>query len=104
MALARDRLPPGIDAANMRPDRAAHTLGITRPIGVYVFEVVQLLVGYPARRAVGVWGQYKRNAVAPAAAHLGGEELRIDLIPLRLQEMFEPEDVGADDLEDGGCR
>ena len=80
--------------------RAAHALRIARPIGVDVFEIVQLLGRDPSRRAVGVRRQRERNAVAPPSAHLGGEQLRIDLVPIRLQEILETDGVGFGHLED----
>jgi hypothetical protein len=49
-------------------------------VSVHVFEVVQAFGCDPSRRAVGVGRQGERNAIAPPSAHLGGEQLGIDLV------------------------
>ena len=93
LTLARDRLASRIDAAHVRADRTAQTLGIARAVRVHVFEVVQLLGWNSARGAVGVRRQCKRNAIAPSTADLGGEQFGIDLVLVRLKEILEPDNV-----------
>ncbi len=98
--LALDRLAPRIDATYVRPDGTAQALGVTRPVAVHVLEVVELFLGHPARRRVRVRGERERNAVAPTPADLGGEQLRIDLVLVGLQEGLEADDVLLHHLED----
>ncbi len=97
--LTRDRLAPWIDAAHVRADRAAQTPGIARAIRIHVFEIIELLGRQSALRAIAFWGQCQRNAVAPPSAHLGGEQFGIDLVLVRLEKLFEPNDVRLDHLE-----
>ena len=99
--LARDRLTSWIDAAYVRADGTADPLRISRTVGVDVLEVVQLLGRDPSRRAVRVRRQGEGNAVAPSPAHLRGQQFGIDLVLVRLQEVFEADDVGLGLLEDG---
>ena len=101
LSLAGDGLASRIDPADVRPDRTAQTLRITRPVRIHILEVVQLLRRDSTRGAVGVRGERKRNAVAPPSAHLGGEQLRIDPLLVRLQEILEADHIGPDHLEDG---
>ena len=84
----------------MRPNGAAQTLGISRPVGVYVLEVVQLIESNPAGRAIRIRRQCKGNAIAPSPTYLGGKQFGIDLVLVRLQEILESDDVGLDHLED----
>ncbi len=101
LTLACNRLATRIDAAHVRADGAAQTPGIAGAIRIHVFEIVQLLGWNFARRAIGFRRQFKRNAIAPATAHLGGEQFRIDFVFVRLKKIFKPDDVRLDHLEHG---
>ena len=53
-ALARNWLASWIDAAYVCADGTADPLRISRTIGTYIPEIVQLLGGYPPCRAIRV--------------------------------------------------
>src|SRR5260370_35317787 len=99
-ALSGDRLSSWVDTAYVGTHRTPQALGIARTIGVDVFEVIQLLDRDSSLGAVGLGRQYERNAVAPPAAHLRGEQLRIDLVFVRLQEILESDYVRLGHFED----
>ena len=100
LALARDWLTSWIYAANVGADGTADPLRVSRTIGVHILEIVQLFERRSRPGAVRVRRQRKRNAVAPSPAHLCGQQFRIDLVLVRLQEVFKANDVGLDLLED----
>ena len=52
--LARNRLASWIDAAYVRADGTVDPLRISRTIGIYILEIVQLFGRYPPRRAIRV--------------------------------------------------
>src|SRR5260370_16143988 len=99
LALPGDGLAARIDAAHVRTHRAAKSFRIARAIRVYVLIIVHLLGCNSSCRAVGVWRQGKWNTVAPPPADLRGQQFGIDLVFIRLQEIFESDDVGLDHLE-----
>ena len=99
-SLARDRLPSWIDASYVCADGTANPFRISRTVGVDVLEIVQLFGRDSARRVVRVRRHGERNAVAPSPTHLCGQKLGIDLVLVRLQEVFEADDVGLGLLED----
>src|SRR5450755_4722736 len=101
LVLPRDRLASRVDAAHVGADWATQAPGIARSIRVDVFEIVKLLRGKSTRWAVAFRGQGKRHAIAPPAAHLGGEQFGIDFVLVRLKKLFEPDNVSLDHLEDG---
>ncbi len=55
----------------------------------------------PTFRAIRVRGERKRNPVAPSSAHLGGEQLRVDHVLVRLEKILEAGHVRPDHLEHG---
>ena len=99
-SLAGDRLAARIAATNVRADGTAQPAGVSRSVAVHVFEVVQRFRGDAPGRGIRVRGERQRNAVAPAAADLGGEQLGIDLVLVRLQEVLEADNILLDHLED----
>src|SRR5260370_37027693 len=88
LSLSRDRLTSWIDTPHVRPNGAAQTLGISRPVGVYVLEVVQPIESNPAGRAIRIRRQCKGNAIAPSSTYLGGKQVRMRLSTFRLQDML----------------
>src|SRR5258706_7932736 len=99
LALARHRLAAWIDATHMRANRAAQAPGVAGAIGIDVFEIIEPLGGQSALRAIAVRRQCQWDAVAPASAHLGGEQFGIDLVLVRLKKVFEADYVRSDHLE-----
>ena len=53
-SLALDWLASWIDAAYVCADGTADPLRISRTIGIYILEIVQLFGRYPSRGAIGV--------------------------------------------------
>ena len=99
-SLARHRLTAWIAAADVGADGTALPVGIARPVAVHVLEVVQVLGGDAAGRGIGVGREGQGHTVAPTSTDLGREQLRIDAVLVRLQEVLEADDVLLDHLED----
>src|SRR5450631_536076 len=94
LALASDRLTARVDAAHMRADRTAQSLGIARSVRVDISVVVELVWRDSPLRAIGFGRQLERNAVAPAPADLGGKQFGVDRILVRLQKILKANHVG----------
>ena len=75
--------------------------GSPRTTGTYILEIVQPFGRDPARRAIRVRCQGERSAVAPSPAHLCGQQLGIDPVLVRLQEVLKADDIGPDLPENG---
>ena len=86
LTLARNRLATGIDPTHVRADGTTQTLRIARTIRVHVFEVIELLRRQSALRTIAVRRQCKWDTIAPSPTYLGGEQLGIDLVLVRLKE------------------
>src|SRR5665811_2122214 len=71
LTLPRHRLAARLNAAHMRTDGAAQTLGVARSICVHICEVVELFRGKAALEAVALRRQCQRDTVAPPSANLG---------------------------------